>query len=275
MYLNIKEGNDMNNLQVFNNTEFGQVRTINKKNEIWFVGKDIALALGYADTDYSIRVHVDSEDKQLFKPEEIQGLKISNRGMVFINESGLYSLVLSSKLPTAKKFKHWITSEVLPSIRKHGGYLTPDKIEEVLLNPDTIIRLATELKTEREKLANAEIQIEMDKPKVLFADAVATSKTSILIGELAKLIKQNGYDIGQKRLFNFLRENGYLVKRKGSEYNMPTQKSMNLGLFEIKERTINHTDHVETVKTPKVTGKGQIYFLNLFFKIMVKNGATA
>ena len=265
----------MNNLQVFNNTEFGQVRTINKKNEIWFVGKDIALALGYADTDYSIRVHVDSEDKQLFKPEEIQGLKISNRGMVFINESGLYSLVLSSKLPTAKKFKHWITSEVLPSIRKHGGYLTPDKIEEVLLNPDTIIRLATELKTEREKLANAEIQIEMDKPKVLFADAVATSKTSILIGELAKLIKQNGYDIGQKRLFNFLRENGYLVKRKGSEYNMPTQKSMNLGLFEIKERTINHTDHVETVKTPKVTGKGQIYFLNLFFKIMVKNGATA
>ena len=265
----------MNNLRVFNNTEFGQVRTINKKNEIWFVGKDIALALGYADTDYSIRVHVDSEDKQLFKPEEIQGLKISNRGMVFINESGLYSLVLSSKLPTAKKFKHWITSEVLPSIRKHGGYLTPDKIEEVLLNPDTIIRLATELKTEREKLANAEIQIEMDKPKVLFADAVATSKTSILIGELAKLIKQNGYDIGQKRLFNFLRENGYLVKRKGSEYNMPTQKSMNLGLFEIKERTINHTDHVETVKTPKVTGKGQIYFLNLFFKIMVKNGATA
>lgn len=265
----------MNNLQVFNNTEFGQVRTINKKNEIWFVGKDIALALGYADTDYSIRVHVDSEDKQLFKPEEIQGLKISNRGMVFINESGLYSLVLSSKLPTAKKFKHWITSEVLPSIRKHGGYLTPDKIEEVLLNPDTIIRLATELKTEREKLANAEMQIEMDKPKVLFADAVATSKTSILIGELAKLIKQNGYDIGQKRLFNFLRENGYLVKRKGSEYNMPTQKSMNLGLFEIKERTINHTDHVETVKTPKVTGKGQIYFLNLFFKIMVKNGATA
>lgn len=265
----------MNNLQVFNNTEFGQVRTINKKNEIWFVGKDIALALGYADTDYSIRVHVDGEDKQLFKPEEIQGLKISNRGMVFINESGLYSLVLSSKLPTAKKFKHWITSEVLPSIRKHGGYLTPDKIEEVLLNPDTIIRLATELKTEREKLANAEMQIEIDKPKVLFADAVATSKTSILIGELAKLIKQNGYDIGQKRLFNFLRENGYLVKRKGSEYNMPTQKSMNLGLFEIKERTINHTDHVETVKTPKVTGKGQIYFLNLFFKIMVKNGATA
>lgn len=265
----------MNNLQVFANTEFGQVRTIVKDNDVWFVGKDIAEALGYADTDYSIRVHVDSEDKQLFKPEEIQGLKISNRGMMFINESGLYSLVLSSKLPTAKKFKHWVTSEVLPAIRKHGGYLTPDKIEEVLLNPDTIIRLATDLKTERERRANAEMQIEMDKPKVLFADAVATSKTSILIGELAKLIKQNGYDIGQKRLFNFLRENGYLVKRKGVDYNMPTQKSMNLGLFEIKERTINHTDHVETVKTPKVTGKGQIYFLNLFFKIMVKNGATA
>lgn len=265
----------MNNLQVFANTEFGQVRTIVKDNDVWFVGKDIAEALGYADTDYSIRVHVDSEDKQLFKPEEIQGLKISNRGMMFINESGLYSLVLSSKLPTAKKFKHWVTSEVLPAIRKHGGYLTPDKIEEVLLNPDTIIRLATDLKTERERRANAEMQIEMDKPKVLFADAVATSKTSILIGELAKLIKQNGYDIGQKRLFEFLRNNGYLIKRKGVDYNMPTQKSMNLGLFEIKERTISHTDHTEIVKTTKVTGKGQIYFLNLFFKIRVRNEVTA
>lgn len=144
-----------------------------------------------------------------------------------------------------------------------------------LPNFDDPVAAARAWADEVEARRQAQKQIEADRPKVLFADAVATAKTSILIGELAKLIKQNGYDIGQKRLFNFLRENGYLVKRKGSEYNMPTQKSMNLGLFEIKERTINHTDHVETEKTPKVTGKGQIYFLNLFFKIMVKNGATA
>lgn len=194
---------------------------------------------------------------------------IPNRGMTFINESGLYSLALSSKLPKAKEFKRWITKEVIPSIRKHGGYLTPAKIEEVLSNPDTIIKLATELKQERAKRIEHEQKIEADKPKVLFAEAVETAKSSILVGELAKLIKQNGIDIGQQRLFNFMRENGYLIKQKGSAYNMPTQKSMNLGLFEIKERTINHSDHVEIVKTPKVTGKGQIYFINLFAKKMV------
>lgn len=256
----------MNELQIFNSPEFGQVRTIVKNDEIWFIGKDIANILKYTDTDYAIRTHVDEEDKKLFKPEEISGLKIPNRGMVFINESGLYSLVLSSKLPTAKKFKRWVTSEVLPSIRKHGGYLTPAKIEEVLSNPDTIIKLATELKQERAKRIEHEQKIEADKPKVLFAEAVETAKSSILVGELAKLIKQNGIDIGQQRLFNFMRENGYLIKQKGSAYNMPTQKSMNLGLFEIKERTINHSDHVEIVKTPKVTGKGQIYFINMFAK---------
>lgn len=157
------------------------------------------------------------------------------------------------------------------SIRKHGGYLTPAKIEEVLLNPDTIIKLATDLKEERAKRVEVEKQLEINKPKVLFAEAVATAKTSILIGELAKLIKQNGYDIGQKRLFQYLRENGYLIKQKGSAYNSPTQKSMDMGLFEIKERTINHSDHIEIVKTTKVTGKGQIYFINLFSKLERKS----
>lgn len=259
----------MNNLQVFNNTEFGQVRTLTENGKILFCASDIAKALGYKYPNDAVNQHCRATVK---RRTPISG---KMQDINFIPEGDVYRLIIRSKLPNAEKFERWVFDEVLPTINKHGGYLTPDKIEEVLLNPDTIIKLATELKTEREKLANAEMQIEMDKPKVLFADAVATSKTSILIGELAKLIKQNGYDIGQKRLFNFLRENGYLVKRKGSEYNMPTQKSMNLGLFEIKERTINHTDHVETVKTPKVTGKGQIYFLNLFFKIMVKNGATA
>lgn len=253
----------MNELKIFNNPEFGQLRTIIKDDEIWFVGKDVASLLGYSNPLKAIRDHVDDDDKGMNETFTPAGGK---QQTLFINESGLYSLVLSSKLPIAKKFKRWVTSEVLPSIRKHGGYLTPAKIEEVLSNPDTIIKLATELKQERAKRIEHEQKIEADKPKVLFAEAVETAKSSILVGELAKLIKQNGIDIGQQRLFNFMRENGYLIKQKGSAYNMPTQKSMNLGLFEIKERTINHSDHVEIVKTPKVTGKGQIYFINMFAK---------
>lgn len=257
-----------NNLQIFNNAEFGKVRTIVENEKVWFVGKDVAEALGYSNPLKAIRDHVDDDDKGMNKTFTPAGGK---QQTIFINESGLYSLVLSSKLPTAKKFKRWVTLEVLPSIRKHGGYLTPAKIEEVLLNPDTIIKLATDLKEERAKRVEVEKQLEINKPKVLFAEAVATAKTSILIGELAKLIKQNGYDIGQKRLFQYLRENGYLIKQKGSAYNSPTQKSMDMGLFEIKERTINHSDHIEIVKTTKVTGKGQIYFINLFSKLERKS----
>lgn len=258
----------MNELQIFNNPEFGEVRTIVKNDEVWFIGKDVTEALGYQNSSRDINRHVDEEDRQILKSTETVVLEkdIPIRGLIIINESGLYSLALSSKLPKAKEFKRWITKEVIPSIRKHGGYLTPAKIEEVLSNPDTIIKLATELKQERAKRIEHEQKIEADKPKVLFAEAVETAKSSILVGELAKLIKQNGIDIGQQRLFNFMRENGYLIKQKGSAYNMPTQKSMNLGLFEIKERTINHSDHVEIVKTPKVTGKGQIYFINMFAK---------
>jgi anti-repressor protein len=262
----------MNELQIFNNPEFGQIRTIIKDGEIWFVGRDVAEALKYERPTKAILDHVEDEDKEILakgQNSHFGTLEIPNRGLVIINESGLYNMALSSQLPTARGFKRWITKEVIPSIRKHGGYLTPAKIEEVLSNPDTIIKLATELKQERAKRIEHEQKIEADKPKVLFAEAVETAKSSILVGELAKLIKQNGIDIGQQRLFNFMRENGYLIKQKGSAYNMPTQKSMNLGLFEIKERTINHNDHVEIVKTPKVTGKGQIYFINLFAKKMV------
>lgn len=252
----------MEKLQVFDNEKFGSIRTIIKDDEVWFVGKDVAEALGYSNTPKAIRDHVDEDDK-LTERIVLSG---QNREVIIINESGLYSLVLSSKLPSAKQFKHWVTSEVLPSIRKHGGYLTPAKIEEALLNPDTIIKLATELKQERAKRIECEKKIEVDKPKVLFADAVETSDTSILIGELAKLIKQNGYDIGQKRLFAYLRDSGYLVKQKSASYNSPTQKAMKLGLFEIKERTIEQNDTVKVVKTTKVTGKGQIYFINHFIK---------
>lgn len=260
----------MNKLQIFNSPEFGQVRMIVEDDKILFCASDVASALKYSNISKAINDHCPHVTKRYIGVET--GTKadgtpaIQNVQMNFIPEGDIYRLVVRSKLPTAIKFEGWVFDDIIPSIRKHGGYLTPAKIEEVLSNPDTIIKLATELKQERAKRIEHEQKIEADKPKVLFAEAVETAKSSILVGELAKLIKQNGIDIGQQRLFNFMRENGYLIKQKGSAYNMPTQKSMNLGLFEIKERTINHSDHVEIVKTPKVTGKGQIYFINMFAK---------
>ena len=253
----------MNNLQVFKNDQFGEIRTVEIGGEPWFVGKDIAERLGYTNPQKAVRDHIDEEDKTLNESFTVNGTPI-----VLINESGLYSLVLSSKLPTAKQFKRWVTSEVIPSIRKHGAYMTPETIEKVLLNPDTIINLASQLKSEREKRIALEGKVEEDKPKVIFADAVSTAKNSILIGELAKLLKQNGVDMGQNRLFKWLREHGYLIKREGLDYNMPTQRSMELGLFEIKETAITHADgHISISKTPKVTGRGQQYFVNLFLNV--------
>lgn len=251
----------MTDLQIFKNPEFGEIRTIEKDGEPWFVGKDVAAALGYEKPTDAVRKHVDVEDRGISKMETPSGAQETT----IINESGLYSLVLSSKLPTAKKFKRWITSEVIPSIRKHGAYMTPDKLEEVLLKPDTLIQLAQNLKAEQEKRKALEVKMEEQKPKVLFAESVEAAKTSILIGELAKLLKQNGINIGQNRLFQWLRQNGYLIRRQGSDYNMPTQRAMEMGLFEIKETTITHSDgHIHVSKTPKVTGKGQVYFVNLF-----------
>lgn len=248
----------MNELKVFENAEFGKIRGVEIDGESWLVGKDVAERLGYADPNKAIAMHVDDEDKLNDKTSSSLG----QRGGWLINESGLYSLVLGSKLPNAKKFKRWVTSEVLPAIRKHGGYLTAEKVEEALLNPDVLIKLATELKDEREARRALESKVADDAPKVLFADSVSTAKTSILIGELAKLLKQNGLEVGQKRLFAWMRENGYLM-RAGSSYNMPTQRAMEQGLFEIKETTINNPDgSTRLTRTPKVTGKGQVYFVN-------------
>lgn len=241
----------MNDLQLFNNPEFGAVRAVEVDGEPWFVGKDVAQALGYNDTDQALRKHVDDEDK-LTRRFDGSG---QGRSMTTINESGLYSLVLSSKLPGAKKFKRWVTAEVLPTIRKTGGYQLPKDY------PSALRALADTA----EKLLAAETENEANKPKVLFADAVSTAKTSILVGELAKLLKQNGIDIGQNRLFGWLRENGFLIRRNGTDFNMPTQKSMDLGLFEIKETVVSHADgHTSVNKTPKVTGKGQQYFVQRF-----------
>ena len=251
----------MQELQIFNSPEFGQIRTIERGGEPWFVGKDVAEALGYANARNAVPDHVDDEDK-LRTQIEYAGQK---REVTLINESGLYSLVLSSKLPGAKQFKRWITSEVIPSIRKHDAYMTPDKLEEVLLSPDTLIQLAQNLKDEQEKRKALQEQVEAQRPAVLFAGAVETSKSSILIGELAKILKQNGIKIGPIRLFEWMRQNGYLIRRNGSDYNMPTQRAMEMGLFEIKETSIVHADgHTSISKTPKVTGKGQVYFVDLF-----------
>lgn len=251
----------MTDLQIFNSPEFGAIRTIEKDGEPWFVGKDVAVALGYKDTVNALKSHVDTEDKGGWQITTQFGEKETT----IINESGLYSLVLSSKLPTAKKFKRWVTNEVIPSIRKHGAYMTPETLEAAILNPDTMIKLCTALKDEQEKRKALEQQIESQKPAVLFTGAVETSKTSILIEELAKMLKQNGINIGPNRLFEWMRQNGYLIKRKGTDYNMPTQRSMEMGLFEIKETAINNPDgSIRISKTPKVTGKGQVYFINLF-----------
>lgn len=230
-----------------------EVRAVTIDNEPYFVGKDIADILGYQRADNAIRNHVDEEDK-LTHRFSASG---QNRNMTIINESGLYSLILSSKLPQAKDFKRWVTSEVLPTIRKHGMFAT----NELLDNPDFAIATLQKLKEEREAKKLLEATIEEQKPKVIFANAVSASHTSILVGEFAKLMRQNGVNMGQNRMFVWLRENGYLINRKGSDKNMPTQKSMELGLFEIKETTINHSDgHISISKTPKITGKGQLYF---------------
>lgn len=245
----------MNELQVFKNQEFGSVRTLVINNEPWFVGKDIAESLGYTATEKAIRTHIDGDDKGVTEMDTPGG----KQKVVIINESGLYSLVLSSKLPSAKKFKRWVTSEVLPALRKTGQY----QVKE-LSGSELMARALIEAQN---VLAAKDKVIEEMKPKVVFADAVATSHTSILVGELAKILKQNGIDMGQKRLFAWLREKGYLIKRQGTDYNMPTQKAMDLGLFEIKEGSyVNGSGVNITTKTPKVTGKGQQYFINKFLQ---------
>lgn len=246
----------MNDIKVFSNELFGDIRVIEKENEAWFVGKDVAERLGYSKPSNAINSHVDIDDT--LKQGIMDNLG-RNQETTIINESGLYSLVLSSKLESAKQFKRWITKEVIPQIRKTGGYIP---IENNMTDSEIMARA---LLVAQNTINKKDEIIESMKPKALFADAVSTSKTSILIGELAKILKQNGIETGQKRLFDYLRDNGFLIKRKGSDYNMPTQKSMELGLFEIKETTITHSDgHISISKTTKVTGKGQVYFVNKF-----------
>lgn len=254
-----------NEIQLFD-FEGNQVRTLKINEEPYFVGKDVAEILGYKLPTKAIQDHVDAEDK---RSEIVKASQIFQNGKGYVNvdlikESGVYSLIFSSQMPNAKKFKHWVTSEVLPAIRKHGAYMTDQKAFDVVHNKDG---LASLLQQAADQLKQKDIQIEEMKPKALFADSVATSKSTVLVGELAKIIRGNGVDIGATRLFRWMREHGYLINRKGSDWNMPTQRAMNLGLFKIKETTINHSNGTTSIsKTPKVTGKGQQYFINKFLK---------
>ena len=237
-------------IQIFKHEKFGNIRTINKNGEPWFVGKDVAEVLGYADTRKAIRMHVDDDDKG----GDILSTPGGRQQITIINESGLYSLILSSKLPQAKEFKRWVTNEVLPQIRKTGGYIPLNDCE------DTGEIMARALMIAQRTIEQKDALLEMQKPKVRFAEAVTGSDDSILIGELAKLITQNGYEIGRTRLFDWLRRNGYLFKNSTE----PIQKWVEKGLFETKVSLI-HTHHGEhEVLTTKVTGKGQRYFIDVF-----------
>ena len=255
----------MNNIQIFESPEFGEIRTMMIDDEPWFVGKDIAEVLGYGNTRDALANHVDEEDKTMIQKSEIPTLEIPNRGLIIINESGLYSLIMSSKLPTAKRFKRWVTSEVLPSIRKNGGYIAgQETMSDEELMAKALLVAQNKIAERDAIIQRQQMRIEADRPKAVFADAVSASRNSILIRDLAKMICQNGYKIGQNRLFDWMRDNGYLIKH-GSSRNLPKQKYIEQGLFEIKETTIvDGSGFNKTKTTTKVTGKGQIYFVNKF-----------
>lgn len=250
----------MNNISTFNNPAFGSVRAVSINDEPYFVGKDVAEILGYSNPRDALSKRVDNEDKGVAKCDTLGGAQ----DLTVINESGLYSLILSSKLPKAKEFKRWVTSEVLPAIRKTGGYVnnTEQFVESYFGQLDPNQKHALTMMFDESKRMS--VQLKEQAPKVLFANAVETAHNSILIGDLAKIIRQNGVDIGQKRLFEWLRQNGYLIK-DGQSKNMPTQKAMEMSLFEVKESTINNPDgSVRVTRTTKVTGKGQTYFVKKF-----------
>ena len=253
----------MNELQIFNSEEFGDIRTVTIDGEPWFVGKDVAEALGYKKPENAIANHVSDEDKT---STLIQGSGSNYKSKAtIINESGLYALIFGSKLESAKRFKHWVTSEVLPAIHHNGGYIAgQENLSDAELMAKAILVAQKTIEHKNQIIEQQSKKIEADRPKTIFADAVSASHTSILIGDLAKLICQNGYQIGQKRLFQWMRDNGYLMV-SGSSRNMPKQKYVEQGLFEIKESNVQNPDgSVRITRTTKVSGKGQLYFVNKF-----------
>lgn len=252
----------MSNLQTFNHSMFGELQVLLVDGKEFFPASDVATKLGYTNPHKAIIDHCKKDGLTICEVTDALGRKQQKK---FINEGNLYRLIVRSKLPEADRFERWVFDEVLPTVRKTGGYVANDDlfIQTYLPQADENTKLL--FKTTLHTMKEQSKQIEKMKPKALFADAVETSESSILVGELSKVLKQNGIEIGQNRLFNWLRENGYLIRKKGESYNLPTQRSMDLGLFEIKKRTVNNPDgSIRTTRTPKVTGKGQIYFVNKF-----------
>jgi len=251
----------MNELQIFS-YDGKDVRTVEKDGSTWWVLKDVCEILEIGNSR-DVTARLDDDEKGVGTIDTLGG----NQELTVVSESGLYSVILLSRKPEAKSFKRWITHEVLPSLRKHGAYMTTDKLEQLMNDPDAWIKLLTALRDERKEKEQLQLQAAEDRPKVLFADAVSASESTILIGELAKILRGNGIQIGQNRLFERLRQDGYLIKRKGSDYNAPTQRAMELGLFKVKETAITHSDgHVTVSRTVKVSGKGQSYFVNYFLE---------
>lgn len=252
----------MNAPQIFN-FEQHEVQTILINDEPYFIGKEIAELLGYTNSRKALKDHVDPEDKIILTSRIVTLENMPNRGLAGINESGLYSLAIKSGLPSAKKFQRWITKEVLPSIRKQGAYLTDQKAMEITTNPDSLADLLLQA---GEQLKQKDIVIQQLEPKALFFDAVNGSTNSCLVKDLSVLLKQKGINIGQNRLFRYLRENGYLGKGNG-HYNKPTQRTLDRGLFEYRENFhTNSNGEIVTRFTPLVTGKGQTYFVNKFLQ---------
>lgn len=251
----------MNEIQIFNNKEFGNIRTVNIDGEPWFVGKDVAEALGYSNSRKALADHVHDDDKGVTKCDTLGG----KQDLTVINESGLYALIFGSKLESAKRFKHWVTSEVLPAIYHNGGYIQgQENLSDTELMAKAILVAQKTIEQKNQIIEQQKEKIKQDRPKAIFADAVSASETSILVGDLAKLICQNGYQIGQKRLFEWLRQNGYLMKC-GSSRNMPTQRYLEQGLFEVKESNVQNPDgSIRITRTTKNTGRGQLYFVNKF-----------
>lgn len=249
----------MNELKTFENERFGNVRVTMIDNEPWFVATDVCKALDVKNNRDAL-TRIDDDEKGVALTDTLGGAQ----EVTVVNESGLYSLILGSRKPEAKVFKRWVTHDVIPAIRKHGVYMTPDALEKALLSPDYLLKVVTALKNETDKRKALEQQVEQDKPKVILADAITESDDSVLVKTLATILKQNGYDIGQNRLFEQLRNEGFLVSRAGNSRNLPTQKSMDMGLFEVRESVIYSGRDTKVVQTPYVTGKGQIYFVNKY-----------
>lgn len=250
---------------VFNYREH-EVRTAVVDGEPWFVLADLCRVLGIANVS-NVAARLDDDERKTVRLAE--GIQRGNPNVTVVNEPGMYQVVLRSDKPEARQFRWWITHEVIPAIRKHGVYATPAAAEAMLADPDLLIQALTALKAERAARADAEAANTSNAPKVLFANAVTASDTTILVGDLAKILRGNGVSIGANRLFARLRDEGYLIRRQGTDWNMPTQRAMELGLFRVKETAATHADgHTTITKTPKVTGKGQAYFVDRYLRAL-------